>query len=114
LFLLILWVAVIAAFMQAFPSMHSKGVLLVHTTFWMTAAACTLIVLVLPSVPHLESKPELPPDEPSWLPGWKHGMIWLCMPPSILLLAWLSVMSHSGPLPHSNLRFGEEVGKKAQ
>ena len=36
LFLIILWIAIIGAFVQAFPGMARKGVFFVHTTFWIT------------------------------------------------------------------------------
>jgi hypothetical protein len=126
LFLLILWVTVIAAFMQAFPGMQGKGVLLVHLTFWATASACTLIAFALPAPSpaddvgrtflsvqaRREGGQECPPhtkgvpaSATSWLPGWKYGLACLAMPPLILLLAWLAIGSHVGPLPYSNQRF---------
>ncbi|MEK7994618.1 MAG: hypothetical protein AAB403_12510, partial [Planctomycetota bacterium] len=49
LFLVILWVPITGAFMQAFPAMANKGTFFVHVTFWITAGICSLIVLGLPA-----------------------------------------------------------------
>jgi hypothetical protein len=105
LFLLILWITVIAAFMQAFPKMHGKAVLLVHVTFWITAAICTLMVVTLPGPDREESRHALSAEDPSWLPGWKYALCWLAMPLLVLGLAALSVASHGEALPGSNVRF---------
>jgi hypothetical protein len=105
LFLLILWVTVAAAFTQAFPGMDRKGVLLVHTTFWLTAGLCSLIVLALPAAPTAPPQPIVLPEDGSWLPGWKYWVLVALMPVLILVLAWLSVGAHAEPLAGSHLRF---------
>jgi hypothetical protein len=104
LFLLILWIAVVAAFTQAFPAMKTRGVLFVHLTFWLTALACTLIVLAL-SANAIVVKEPMPPEDGRWRPGWKHWALWALVPVLIFVLARLSVASHAEPLPGSHLRF---------
>jgi len=109
LFLAILWLAVIAAFMQALPGMKSEGALFVHTTFWITAAACSLIVLALPrengrSAPEGRAEPSPPapraPENLAWLPGTRWVAVWaVLLPLLILLLAQAAISTHEGPLP---------------
>ena len=104
LFLLLLWVPVLAAFMQAFPSLTRKGALFVHVTFWLTGLACTFLVLALsPKPAPREATTE--PESRSWRPGWRMGLVVLLVPALVLLLAWLSVASHAEPLGGSHLRF---------
>jgi len=91
----ILWISVIAAFMQAFPSMNRKGVLLVHTSFWLTGGVCTLIVLSLREQPAPVAQDARAADDRGWLPGWKYWAVWACTPVLIWLLATLTVASHT-------------------
>ena len=105
LFLLILWIAVIGAFLQAFPGMAGKGVFFVHVTFWLTAIACTLIVVSLNPVCALPFEPVRPARAFGWLPTGYYWSLWLLMPLLIWLLAHLSVASHEAPLGGSHLRF---------
>src|SRR5262249_16287647 len=105
LFLLLLWVPILAAFMQAFATLKQRGPLLVHVTFWLTGIACTFLVLMLPEKPAPIAWKMAGPEDRSWRPGWVQGVVWALMPGLILLLAWLSVRSHEGPLPGSHLRF---------
>ncbi|HMC90713.1 MAG TPA: hypothetical protein VKI17_14245, partial [Gemmataceae bacterium] len=109
LFLLILWVAVIAAFMQAFPGVSKKGILLVHTTFWLTGGACTLVVLGLRQQAAAAGQEERAPEDTQWLPRWWYAGTWACVPGLIWLLASLAVAAHDQPLPGSHLRF--ETGR---
>ncbi len=116
LFLIILWVAIAAAFMQAFPGMTSKGVFFVHVTFWITGAICSLVVLNLPGTPKLlceggsgtpkpQTEQQLTSSDSYWRLGKKYWLIWLVIPIVILLIAYLTVASHDDPLPGSHLRF---------
>ncbi|HEV3078852.1 MAG TPA: hypothetical protein VGY66_03710 [Gemmataceae bacterium] len=111
LFLLILWVAVIAAFMQAFPGMSQKGVLLVHASFWLTAGACTLLVLGLRERPIGPGQQPQAADDTCWFPRWWYWGIWACIPVLIWALARLTVAAHEQPLPGSHLRFESGRGK---
>ena len=105
LFLLLLWIPVLAAFLQAFPGMNRKGIFFVHTSFWLTAAACSILVLMLSPKPTPVSKTHITPDDRTWRLGWKHGLLWALVPVLILVVAQLSVLSHDEPLYGSHLRF---------
>lgn len=101
LFLLLLWIALVADFTRALPVMKSKGVLFVHLTFWLTAMLCTLIVLTLQQN---ATKPSII-EADAWQLNWKFGLLWVAVPLMIFLLARVSVGMHSEPLPGSHLRF---------
>ncbi len=108
LFLAVLWLAVMGAFMQAFPSLASRGVLLVHVTFWLSAAVCSLLVVNLPANGEsVSTQTTHAPCAVVWRLGWRHGLMWGCGLALVPLLAKLSVASHAAPLPGSHLRFGE-------
>ncbi|MDX2032696.1 MAG: hypothetical protein SF339_18615 [Blastocatellia bacterium] len=104
LFLLILWIAIVADFTQAFPVLKMRGVFFVHLTFWLTALACTLLALALRADP--VPAETLSADDPQWLPGRKHALLWALALVLIFALAKAAVASHDGPLPGSHLRFG--------
>lgn len=110
LFLLILWLFIIADFVQAFPALKTKGGLFVHTTFWLTAMGCSLIALRLRSepAPAMQRSINAPtyPDDKVWLPGRAHWLIWALIPVLIFTLSKLSVATHDAPLPNSHQRFG--------
>ncbi len=105
LFLIILWVAIAAAFMQAFPGMNNKGVFFVHMTFWLTGAICSLLVLILPGAPEPRTEQQLTPSDSYWKVGIKYWLVCLVIPIVILLIAYLTVVSHDEALPGSHLRF---------
>ena len=106
LFLIILWVAVVGALLQAFPRMSSPAVFLVHVTFWITASICSLIVACLPAVSTRGRSGRTPPWAGSWTLGrhfWSCCLLTLVF---VLALAQLTVLSHEGDLPGSHRRFG--------
>jgi hypothetical protein len=105
LFLIILWVAIAGAFMQAFPGMAGKGVFFVHVTFWMTGGICSLIVLELSGRPKCEAEPQLAASDPFWRPGMRYWLSWLVVPILILVLAYITASLSDGPLSGSHLRF---------
>ena len=105
LFLLILWVAVVAAFAQAFPGMARKGVFFVHTTFWITGGLCSLVVLLLSDKPADQPEAQLAASDPSWKPSVRYGIVWLLIPVFIFVLAYLTTSLSDEPLPGSHLRF---------
>ncbi|MHC4533215.1 MAG: hypothetical protein ACYS6K_04615 [Planctomycetota bacterium] len=105
LFLIILWIAVVGAFVQAFPSMAHKGVFFVHTTFWLTAGICSLIVLCLSGKPDYRLEPKLTASDNYWRPDMRHWIGWLLIPVLIILLAYLTVSLDEEPLSGSHLRF---------
>lgn len=105
LFLIILWVAIIGAFVQAFPGMARKGVFFVHTTFWITGGICSLIVLSLSGKPNYLLEPKLAASNYCWKPNLRHWISWLMVPVLIFLLAYLTVSLDEEPLSGSHLRF---------
>jgi len=105
LFLLILWIATIGASMQALPNMSSRGVFLVHVSFWITAGLCSLIVLAARGQPTGEPADPRPVSTNSWRLGWAFRIV-LCLVPVLLFaLAAMTVASHEEPLSGSQLRF---------
>jgi hypothetical protein len=105
LFLIILWIAVIGAFVQAFPSMAHKGVFFVHTTFWLTGGICSLIVLSLSGKPGYKPAQQLAASDYIWKTSKRHWIGWLLIPVLIILLAYLTVSLDEKPLSGSHLRF---------
>ena len=101
LFLLILWLAIVADFTRVLPVLKSKGVLFVHVTFWLTAMLCTFIVLTLRQAAIVP----LSSAGSAWQLNWKFGLLWAAVPLLLFALARLSVGMHSEPLPGSHLRF---------
>jgi hypothetical protein len=109
LFLIILWVAIAAAFVQAFPGMAVKGIFFVHTTFWITGGVCSLIVLALSGRPTRRPESQLATSDRFWRPGVRHWVSCVLAAILIILLAYLTVSSHDEPLPGSHLRFAKTV-----
>ena len=110
MFLLILWVSVIAALTQALPGMSSKGVFLVHVSFWITAGVCSLIVVVLREETTYEVAEPRPASDTSWRLGWR-GWACFCLVPLLLYaVGYLTVASHDKSLPGSQLRFSDTSG----
>ena len=108
LFFVILWIAVVGAFVQAFPNMAHKGVFFVHTTFWITAGIASLIVLMLSDKPMHLPEDQLAASNHSWKPGIRFWMSWLWVPVLILVLAYLTISLSDEPLSGSHLRFINE------
>ncbi|MBN1508119.1 MAG: hypothetical protein JW955_14805 [Sedimentisphaerales bacterium] len=105
LFLLILWIAVIGAFTQALPGLSGRGVFLVQASFLITAGVCSLIVVSLRGQAQPQLAEPRQPSEASWRLGWTFWAC-LCLVPLLLFVtAYLTVASHDGPLPHSQVRF---------
>jgi len=105
LFLIILWVAIVGAFMQAFPAMANKGTFFVHVTFWMTAGICSLIVLGLRGKPPSQAEAQWAASDPSWKLGVRYWMSLVLVLVFVLVLGYLTASLSEEPLPGSNLRF---------
>jgi hypothetical protein len=99
LLLIILWIAIIGAFMQALPGMASKGIFFVHTTFWITGGICSLIVLVLSGKPKRQAESQLAASDHFWRPGMRYWIICMLIPILIILLAYLTVSLYEESLP---------------
>jgi hypothetical protein len=109
LFLVILWIAVAGAFMQAFPAMSGKGVFFVHVTFWITGGICSLIVLGISGKSILPPEAQIAASDHFWRPGMRYWISWLLVPVLIALLAYLTVSSHDKSMPGSSLRFTKNL-----
>jgi phosphatidylglycerophosphate synthase len=107
LFMILLWIPIIGALLQAFPSMATKGVFFVHTTFWITGGICSIIVLSLSGQAGLQPESELAASDRFSMPGIKYWIALLLVPLFVLVLAYLTVASHKEPLFGSHLRFVE-------
>ena len=109
LFLLILWVAILGASAQALPRMAEKGVFFVHTSFWITGALCSLLLLYLSVDPWWHPSAALGPGDVYWRVSVRFWLCSLVAPLLLLTLAYLTVSSHTEPLSGSHLRFTETV-----
>lgn len=108
LFLLLLWVPALAALLQVMPGLDTRGALFVHVSFWLTAAACSLIVVSLDPPQRVDAgAPGLEPDDPGWRPGRVGLAVGIGAPIlAVLLVAFLTVAAHEGPLNGAQVRFG--------
>jgi hypothetical protein len=109
LFLIILWIAIVGAFMQAFPGMAGRGVFFVHVTFWITGGICSLIVLGLSGKSTPRPEAQISSSDRFFGSGKRYWISWLLVPVLIFLLAYLTVSSHRETLSGSHLRFTKNV-----
>jgi hypothetical protein len=109
LFLVILWIAIIGAFMQAFPGMADRGVFFVHVTFWITGGICSLIALGLSGEPLPQPEAQISSSNRFFGSSKRYWISWLLAAVLIILLSYLTVSSHREPLSGSHLRFTENV-----
>ncbi len=105
LFFLILWIAVVAALMQALPRLSHKGIFFVHTTFWITAGLCSLVVLFLPIAPHAQVASGLMASDSYWKVGKRYWVYCVLLALLTLVVAYLTIASQTEPLSGSHLRF---------
>jgi len=109
LLLILLWVPVIGAFMQAMPGMAGRGVFLVHVSFWITAGLASLIAVSLTDKAGPGPLGTHGSSEASWRLGWRFWAC-LCLVPLLLYItACLTLASHEGPLPYSQVRFSHTL-----
>jgi len=107
LLLVVLWIPVVGAFTQALPRLASRSTFLVQASFLITASLCSLIVVSLTEMPRSQPVPPHGPSDSSWRMGWKFWAC-LCLVPLLLcVVTWLTVASHDGPLPGSQVRFSQ-------
>jgi hypothetical protein len=105
LFLFILWVAILAAFMQALPRLSHKGIFFVHTTFWITGGLCSLLMLCLPVAPSCRPVHSVMAGDTHWRVGSRHALYCLLLVLLVIVVAYLTIASHTEPLHGSHLRF---------
>lgn len=106
LLLFLIWISVLAAFMQAMPHMNRTGTLWVHITFWITASLVTLLTMCA-SIRTEETI--LDPGNSAMYPSWRMGTwMWLLIalvPFLIGILTYGTIAMHDAPLSGSHLRF---------
>lgn len=108
-FLLVTWIAVLGASTQAWSGMASRGVFLVHASFWISAGLASLIVV---SLTPAEGKPVVAPvaaDDVTWR---TRPIFWICLfltPIIVYTVARLTVAAHAAPLPGSHARFSRTI-----
>jgi hypothetical protein len=105
LFLLVLWVPIVGALLQASPRLGNRDEFLVHATFWITGGLCSLLVLSLRDTPRGHTGVHWAPQDPRWKLGPGYWVSLVLGLPLIALLAYLTVASHPHELPGSHLRF---------
>lgn len=104
LFLLLLWLALVGDFTRALPVLKNRGVLFVHVSFWLTALACSALVLWLQPVA-AAAPATVPANSTSWRMSRWYWLAWLGVPLLLFIVAKLTVAMHSEPLPGSHTRW---------
>ena len=108
LFLLILWIAVIAALMQALPRLSNKGIFFVHATFWITGGLCSLLLLFFSLRPCVLPDDGISPGDSYWKLRRGYWICCLLLGLLVVAIAYLTIASHTEPLSGSHLRFPTE------
>ncbi len=109
LFLLVTWIAVLGAFTQALPGMANRGVFLVHASFWITGGLASLIVVSLTPENAKATKVSTTAADVTWRPRRSFWICLLLMAIFVYAVARLTVASHAGPLPGSQVRFSRTI-----
>jgi hypothetical protein len=106
LLLFLMWLSVLAAFMQAYPKMNQPGILWVHITFWFTAILVSIMAILQPKPsPVMENDDTYTYDDACWNPGWVYLLLVVLIPIVIAGLTYGTTAMHTHPLPGSHLRF---------
>ena len=106
LLLYLMWLSVLAAFLQAMPHMNNTGTLWVHVTFWITAILVSGITLWQQTpLPITDNEPMRSYHDAHWNPGWVWWLLLLIVPLVIAGLAYGTTAMHTHPLGGSHLRF---------
>lgn len=106
LLLFLMWLSVLAAFLQALPHMNRPGVLWVHITFWFTAILVSVMTILQPKPsPVMETDDTHSYDDLCWRPGWAYWLLVLLIPVVIAGLTYGTLAMHTQPLSGSHQRF---------
>lgn len=106
LLLYLLWLSVLAAFLQAYTHMKNTGTLWVHISFWVTAILVSIMTILQPKPsPVIETVNTHAYDDRYWKPGWCFWLLVVLIPVTIGALANVTLAMHSWPLTGSHLRF---------
>ena len=109
--LLLIWLTVAGSIAQ-FLSEPLEGLLLVGGHFFLLAGGATLLALIRGGqvgTNPVEPRSKVPSDDLRWRLGWRHGLVWLCVPVVLLVITNLSMAMQDGPKPGTRLRFGPEA-----
>lgn len=112
LFLLLLWLFVVADFTRVVGQFKTKGLLFVHVSFWVTGILISLLVLFLRQEARALPAETAAPEDRGWKPGWLLSGAWLLAPLLILALAKLSLATHTEPLSGSKPRFSSTTATR--
>lgn len=106
LLLFLLWISVLAAFMQAMPHMNRTGTLWVHITFWISACVVSMLVMFSTiSIEQTRIKADTSAMDSTWRTGTWMWLLFILIPFLIGILTYGTIAMHDGPLPGSHLRF---------
>jgi hypothetical protein len=113
LFLGLLWLFVGGDFTRAVSHLNTRGILSVHVGFWLSAILLTLMVVLI----RVEPRSTIETFKDATDRGWRYGRTlmlgWLIVPLLILLLARLTLATHSEPLPGSHKRWQSRPENRA-
>jgi hypothetical protein len=105
LFLLVLWIPILGALLQAAPRLAGRDEFFVHASFWITGAICSLVILSLHDRVGPEPAPTHTAADAHWRLGPGYWVPLLLVPLLIGALAHLTIGSHEQELPGSHRRF---------
>ncbi len=105
LFLLVLWIPIAGALLQAAPRLARPDMFFVHATFWITGAVCLLLTLWLRDEAATQPPEALSAADSRWRLGTGYWVSLLLVPLLVAALAYLTVASHRHELPGSHRRF---------
>jgi hypothetical protein len=111
-FILLMWVTVIGAFVQSFPGAQSEKFPLVDASFIVLASIATAMVLSRRSVRSPSSPAHVAgvmPSDLCWRVGKGYGLVWLSVPVILLAISGLSMAMQDGPVAGARKRFGPDA-----
>ena len=108
--LLLTWMTVAGQLFDIYPT---RRLLLGNLCLWVPAILTTCLLVGFsgnrgPGKPAGENT--TPPDHPRWRVGWRHAVLWACVPLLLLGATGLSLAMQDGPMEgRSRLRFGPDA-----
>ena len=94
-----------------FYLIRQKNLAALNVTLYgfMAGGICSMIVLGLSGKPVIQPEAQITTSDQFWKPNMRHWISWMLIPVLIILLAYLSVLSHDEPMPGSHLRFTKNL-----
>jgi len=112
LLLFLMWISVLAAFLQKYPLMNQPGTLWVHITFWITAIIASVMTILQPKPsPVIETVNTHANSDTCWRPGLVFWILLILVPFVIAGLTYGTTGMHTHPLPGSHQRFEKQLPK---